>query len=142
MSGILMDTHALIWFASGEPISRPALEAIDVAQRAVAVHVSPISAWEASLAARKRVNPANLQGHSPSDWFRSVLKIPGVRLAPISRRIALEAAEVAPIYGSGDPGDCFLIATARIKRVSLVTRDGAIVALSKTNPDYLQTILC
>lgn len=137
-----MDTHALIWFANGDPISRPALNAIDAAQKAGAMYVSPISAWEASLASRKWSNPVDLGGRSPSDWFRAILGIPGIRLAQISRRVSLEAAEVPPIFGSGDPGDCFLIATARLKRASLVTRDGAIVALSKTNPDYIQAILC
>lgn len=28
MSAVLMDTHALIWFANGDAISRPALDAI------------------------------------------------------------------------------------------------------------------
>jgi PIN domain nuclease of toxin-antitoxin system len=54
----------------------------------------------------------------------------------------LEAAEVPPVYGSGDPGDCFFIATARVKKATLITRDGSIIALSKTNPNYLKTILC
>jgi PIN domain nuclease of toxin-antitoxin system len=142
MSAILMDTHALIWFANGDAMARPALDAILAAQQANAMYVSPISAWEASLASRKHTNPADLGGLAPSDWFRFILEIPGVRLTAITRRIALEAAQVPSIYGSGDPGDCFLIATARLRKVPLVTRDGPIIALSRANPGYLSAIFC
>jgi PIN domain nuclease of toxin-antitoxin system len=107
MSAVLLDTHALIWFANGDPISRVALDAIDSAPRADAIYVSPISAWEASLASRKRTSPANLGGLTPSDWFREILGIPGVRLTGISRRVALEAASVPPIYGQRRPRRLF-----------------------------------
>ena len=46
------------------------------------------------------------------------------------------------VYGSGDPGDCFLIATARVRRLSLVTRDTKIIALAKRERDYLDVIVC
>ena len=137
-----MDTNALIWFVNGDAISRPALDAIAAAQELRRIYVSPISAWEAGLAAKKWHNQPNLGGRNPSDWFTAVLAIPGVRLIGMSRRIALESAEVPPIYGDGDPGDCFLIATARIKRVPIVTRDASMIALSEVNPSYLKTIPC
>lgn len=70
------------------------------------------------------------------------MQIPGVRLVGTSRRVALEAAEVPTVYGSGDPGDCFLIATARIKRIPIVTRDAAMIGLSEVSPRYLKTIPC
>jgi PIN domain nuclease of toxin-antitoxin system len=142
MSGVLMDTNALIWFVNGDPISRPALDAIAAAQAVKRVYVSPISAWEAALAAQKRRNQPDLGGRTASAWFAAVLEIPGIRLTGTSRRIALEAAEVPPIYGDGDPGDCFLIATARAKRVPIITRDAAMIGLSEANPRYLRAIPC
>lgn len=54
----------------------------------------------------------------------------------------MEAANVPGIYGSGDPGDCFLIATARIRRLSLVRRDSKMIALAKREPDYLDVTVC
>ena len=137
-----MDTNALVWFVNGDPSSRAALDAIVAAQQSERIYVSSISAWEVGLAAKKWRNRPNLGGRSPSDWFDAVLAIPGVRLVGTSRRIALEAAEVPPVYGDGDPGDCFLIATARIKRVPIVTRDAAMIGLSEANPKYLRTIPC
>ncbi len=137
-----MDTNALIWFANGDPISRTALDAIANAQETGKIYVSAISAWEASLASRKFTNRPNLGGRTPSEWFKALLDLPGVKLAGVSPPIALEAAEEPPIYGDGDPGDCFLIAAARIKRIPIVTRDAAMIGLSEANPKYLKTVLC
>jgi PIN domain nuclease of toxin-antitoxin system len=142
MSAVLMDTNALIWFANGDEMLVEALNAIANAQHGERVYVSPISAWEAALASKKKNRRPNLGGRSPSDWFGAVLRLPGIKLVGTSRRIALEAAEVPPVYGSGDPGDCFLIATARIKRIPIVTRDAAIIGLSESNPRYLKAIPC
>lgn len=141
-SGVLMDTNALIWFASGEPMSSHALVAITEAQRTNQIYVSPISAWEASLAARKMRNRPNLGGRDPDQWFAAILAIRGVKPVFLSRRIALEAAKVPAIYGDGDPGDCFLIATARVKRVPIVTRDAAMIGLSEVDARFLKTIQC
>ena len=46
------------------------------------------------------------------------------------------------IYGNGDPGDCFLIATARTRQLALVTRDGLIGDLVDREPGYLAVIRC
>jgi PIN domain nuclease of toxin-antitoxin system len=79
---------------------------------------------------------------SPAEWFKEVLAIPGAKLAPITRRVSIEAASIPPIYGRGDPGDCFLIATARARKVPIVTRDGAMIALASNDPAYLQVVEC
>jgi PIN domain nuclease of toxin-antitoxin system len=142
MTAILLDTNALIWFASGEELKPTALEYIAAAQEDREVYVSPISAWEASLASKKRTNRPNLGNLDARHWFAAVLRFPGFRLVGTSRRIAFEAADVPQVYGSGDPGDCFLIATARIRRMPIVTRDAAMIGLSEVNPAYLQTVPC
>jgi PIN domain nuclease of toxin-antitoxin system len=56
--------------------------------------------------------------------------------------VAVEAAAVPAVYGSGDPGDCFLIATARIRKLALVTRDSRILELAARDPGYLSVIPC
>lgn len=137
-----MDTNALIWFMNGDPLSQKSLEDIAQAQRARKVYVSPISGWEAALALRKRSGQPNLGGMNAGDWFKAVLGVPGVRLITQNQGIALEAANVPGIYGRGDPGDCFLIAAAHVRKLSLVTRDRAILALAARRPDYLQAIEC
>ena len=144
MAGLLLDTNALIWLLSGEPMAEAALFAIAEAQGEKQLFVSPISAWEAALAQQKP-NPErrpNLNGADAAEWFRRGRRNIGARLATISQAIALEAARVPAIYGNGDPGDCFLIATARVRQLALVTRDRLIGELADREPGYLAVIRC
>ena len=136
-----MDTNALIWFLNGDRMTQASLQAVGSAQAVGRLYVSPISAWEAAVALTKRGERPHLRGDARS-WFRAVLDIPGARLVPVNKRIALEAASVPAVYGRGDPGDCFLIATARLKKVPIVTRDAWMAALASRNPVYLAVIEC
>ena len=142
MNAVLLDTNAVIWFMARAPMSPAALEGIAAAQHAGGVLVSPMSAWEAALALRKRHSRPDLGGRDAAQWFQAVLKVPGFKIANPTRRIALEAACVPTVFGRGDPGDCFLIATARVKKVPIVTRDRRMRRLATARPDYLQIILC
>jgi PIN domain nuclease of toxin-antitoxin system len=144
VSGLLLDTNALIWFVDEAPLEDTALFAIGQAQDQKSLFVSPITAWEAALAIRKP-NPArrpNLAGDDAASWFRRARRSTGARLATITSSVALEAARVPAIYGSGDPGDCFIIATARINRLTVVTRNGPVTELADGRPDYLWVIQC
>lgn len=144
MSGLLLDTNALIWFVEEAPLEDTALFAIGQAQQANRLFVSPITAWEAALAVRKR-NPArrpNLAGVDAASWFRHARRRTGARLAPITSSVALEAARVPETYGLGDPGDCFIIATARVKGLTVVSRDVPMTDLADSRPDYLWVIQC
>ena len=84
----------------------------------------------------------NLGSMSPERWFRDAVSDVGARIIPIHQRIALEAASVATATGHKDPGDCFLIATARVRRLSIITHDGPMRRIAKDNPSYLQVIAC
>ena len=141
---LLLDTNALIWFLAAEFMEPDALFAISQAQKAGSLYVSPITAWEAALALNK-ANPArrpNLNGQDAATWFRKGCAITGAKIVHIGSRIALEAARVPPISGNGDPGDCFIIATARVSKLAVVTRDGNMQRLSANDPNYLKTIAC
>jgi PIN domain nuclease of toxin-antitoxin system len=144
MAGLLLDTNALVWFLAEEPLEASALFEIATAQQAGLLHVSPISAWEASLAIRKtnEANRPNLNGQDAATWFQRGRRSIGARLLSIGQDIALEAARVPDVYGIGDPGDCYLIATARIKGLSIVTRDRRMARLAAARPDYLQIVAC
>jgi PIN domain nuclease of toxin-antitoxin system len=63
-------------------------------------------------------------------------------MVPIRQRISLEAANVVTATGHKDPGDCFLMASARVRRISLVTRDEIILSICAASPDYLSVIEC
>lgn len=142
MSAVLLDTNALIWFTTRGRMTPSALEAIAAAQNAGGVFVSPISAWETGLALAKRHGRPDLGAQDVGRWFRDSLKLPGMRLVVPNQRIAIEAAKVPGVLGRGDPGDCFLIATACIKKVPIVTRDRHMRRLATMHPEYLTVIQC
>lgn len=144
MAGVLLDTHALIWLFSGEPMTIDALTAIAEARMEDRLFVSPISAWEAGLAVRK-TNPArrpNLLGRDAVSWFRAGRAAIGARIAPIGQTIALEASKVPALFGHNDPGDCFILATAKVRRLAIVTRDKAMAKIAGAHRGYVGVVAC
>ena len=144
MPGVLLDTHALLWLVNGAAAADDAITAISDAQRERMLFVSAMSGWELSVAAQKAPGPGrpDLGGQPAHQWFRAALKLTGAKLAPMTQAISFEAAEVPTIYSRRDPGDCFLIATARMRGLPLVTRDRAICDLARDRPDYLAVVAC
>lgn len=140
--GLLLDTNAMIWFLAEERMEAAALFAIAEAQAAGQLYVSPISAWEAALALAKPNRQPNLSGQDAATWFRRGRKQIGARLVAPGVAVGLEAARVPMIYGSGDPGDCYIIASARVGQHTVVTRDRRMRALHGRLPAYLTTIGC
>lgn len=145
MPGVLLDTHALYWLVSGEDkLADGALLPIALAQEERELFVSPISSWELALATLKpRVaGRPNLGEIAPKDWFRSAVRALGARVTPIDLRIAADAANVVTQTGHRDPGDCLLIATARVRSLSIVTRDHVILTMAAGSPEFLKAIGC
>lgn len=145
MAGILLDTHALFWLVSGEDIlTEEALVAIGVNQAAGTLFVSPITSWELSVATQKNrvAGRPHLGEESPARWFREAVAVTEAKVIPIKQRISCEAAQVVVATGHKDPGDCFLIATARVRKLALVTRDNIIQRIAAAEPDYIDIILC
>lgn len=145
MPGVLLDTHALYWLVSGEDeLTEDALVAIGEGQEASALFVSPITAWELSVASQKNrvAGRPHLGDDPPDQWFRDAISVTEAKVVPIHQRISLEAAKVVTQTGHKDPGDCFLIASARLKKVPLVTRDQIIRDIAADHPGYLDVIVC
>jgi PIN domain nuclease of toxin-antitoxin system len=123
-------------------MSADALEAIAKAQLAGELFLSPITGWEAALALTKRDGRPDLGGRDGGTWFWAARRLPGATLVPSGPAIALEAARVPAVYGRGDPGDCFISATARMKRVPVIPRDRATIELAEREPAYLAIVAC
>ncbi|MFD0944831.1 PIN domain-containing protein [Sphingomonas canadensis] len=106
--------------------------------------MSPVTAWELSVATRKARTAGRLHlGEEPPDrWFSEAVRATAARIIPIRQKIAIEAARVVASTGHKDPGDCFLIATARAKGIPIVTRDAAMRGFAARDPDYLSVIDC
>lgn len=145
MSGILLDTHALYWLVSGVDIlAEQALVAIGENQAAGTLFVSPITAWELSVASQKSriAGRPHLGEDSPARWFREAVAATEAKVIAIKQRISCEAAQIVVATGHKDPGDCFLMATARMRKLRFVTRDGIIQQIAAAYPNYIELILC
>jgi PIN domain nuclease of toxin-antitoxin system len=125
---VLLDTCALIWLVNGNPLLVSATAAIIDAGRADGVFVSPISAWEVGLLSKSKPGRPALQFFpDPKTWFQRVMAGPGIREAPLTPEIAIDASYL-PGELHGDPGDRLIVATARHLGMPIVTRDRRLLA--------------
>lgn len=122
MTGVLLDTHALVWLVNGDAqLSRRAQRRIAAASP---VWVSAITPWEIGmLVARGRLT----LGKDALEWVEEVLALPGIRLAPLAPSIAVASTRL-PGELHGDPADRLIAATARHLSVALVTADEKLLA--------------
>lgn len=120
---ILLDTHVWIWWVNNDSqLSEPMRRRIHTGEHA-GLGVSVISCWE--VANLVRVGRLDLTGHA-MDWIRLALRYPGVRLVPLTPRIAVEANELPEPFHR-DPADRILVATARVRRCPMLTADRKIL---------------
>lgn len=143
MPGALLDTHTFYWLVTAvDTLSEEALIAIADNQASGTLYVSPITAWELTIAAKKppHKDPPNLGVGTASKWFSDAVAATSSKIIPIKQRIACEAAAVVEETGHKDPGDCYLIATARVRKMPIITRDAAMRDLAA--PGYLDVIVC
>ena len=121
---ILLDTHALVWWVSGGPLSERARDAIARHARRRSLHASSISVWEiATLVARGRLELSL----DVVEWIARVEAIESLRFVPVDNRIALASTRL-PGELPRDPADRLIVATARSLDAALVTRDARLAA--------------
>ena len=113
---MILDTCALLWLAGGsKKLSRAALKEINAAS---AVYVSAISGFEISL----KVGAGKLElSHPVEEWFKRVVEHHGLTVLPLDLEVCIAAAKLPPIHD--DPFDRFIIATAKLNDLSVVTAD-------------------
>ncbi|TSE30168.1 type II toxin-antitoxin system VapC family toxin [Tepidimonas taiwanensis] len=121
-SGVILDTHALLWMDRDDPaLGAQARTLIEAAWRSGRVAVSAISFWEvAMLAERGRVvlpEPVTQWRHG---WLQA-----GLEEVPVDGGIALLATQLRDSHR--DSADRFIIATAMHRHATLVTADRLIL---------------
>jgi PIN domain nuclease of toxin-antitoxin system len=125
MTALLLDTHIWLWYAEGnaERLPPSSVRKLEQARQESGLRVSSISVWEVGVLHSK----GRIQLSSPlRDWIRRALSPTGITLLPLDADTAVEST-LLPGEPHGDPGDRFLIATARTKGLVLATRDEAIL---------------
>ncbi len=123
---IVLDTHVLIWWVSGDQghLSDAALQAIEQELDGGQIFVSSISAWELSmLVAKGRL----VLSMDVAEWLSYVGKIEAVTFVPIDNEIAVKSSELPGDFHK-DPADRLIVATARKLAAQLVTADEKILA--------------
>jgi PIN domain nuclease of toxin-antitoxin system len=120
---VLLDTHVWIWrHLEPERVSPEAERAL--ASRDTELFLSPISTWETLLLARKgRID----LDPSPREWVFDALRRGALTALPLTHGIAMRS-DALDGFGSADPADRFLVATALEHDLTLVTADTAMHA--------------
>jgi PIN domain nuclease of toxin-antitoxin system len=141
VDAVLLDTCAVIWLANGDPLASPATAAILHAGTADGIFVSSISAWEVDLLSKPRAghNLAVQFMPDPKTWFARVMAGPGLREAPVTPEIAIDASFLAGEL-HGDHADRLIVTSARYLGIPIVTRDRKIIAYG--HDGYVQVIPC
>ena len=130
---ILLDTHALLWWASGDlqSLSPRALAAIvEELERSAqpgqppGLLVSAISCWEVAMLVQRGRLALSLEVER---WLALVAAIPAVRLLPLEPAVAVAATRLPEPFHA-DPADRFLVAQARELAVPLLSADSKIRA--------------
>lgn len=141
MAGALLDSHAFYWLAlQPHVLSKQALILIADSQQRAALHLAAVSAWELAVANQKKRNAPTFGDQPFEVWFTSSCKQTTAKLISITQRIALEAASVAKETGHRDPADCYIIATARVRKIPVITRDAVILKIAASG--YLGAVAC
>ena len=113
---MILDTCALLWLATGnKKLRRAVLKEINEAS---AVYVSAISGFEISV---KSSNGKLELSHPVGEWFERVVEHHGLTVLPLELDVCIAAGELPPIHD--DPFDCFIIATAMLNDLAVVTTD-------------------
>ncbi len=117
-------------------MSEDSLKEIRRAQKAGALYLSPVSAWEIGvLAQRGKVTLAV----SAETYVSRAFSRPGVRIAALTPEIAVRASFLAGQFHA-DPADRMLVATAILMGLKLVTRDREILRYASSG--HLPALAC
>jgi PIN domain nuclease of toxin-antitoxin system len=118
---LLLDTHIWLWSVL-EPERLAKRVANELADPANELWLSPISIWEIQILARK--NRIDLPTDA-SSWVPRALKALSLREAGINHEVAQEIGRLE--FDHRDPADLFLLATARVFDLTLVTADATLL---------------
>jgi PIN domain nuclease of toxin-antitoxin system len=118
---IVLDTHALVWWVTSDPmLSKQATAAIEHEQvNGGEIIVSAISAWEiAMLVERERL----VLSLDVAKFLAAVAEIEAVRFVPVDVAVATKSVVLPGVFHK-DPADRMIVATARTHAAPLVTAD-------------------
>jgi PIN domain nuclease of toxin-antitoxin system len=118
---LLLDTHIWVWSVlDRERLSARLTAALDSPKNEL--WLSPISLWEVLTLCQK--NKLTLHPN-PLAWIANALDAVPMREAPVTYQVAQETGRVQLPHRN--PADRFLVATARVFDLTLVTADQQLI---------------
>ncbi|WP_437825253.1 type II toxin-antitoxin system VapC family toxin [Sorangium sp. So ce1153] len=125
---VILDTHVWVHAMDGVKLSAEATRRIGRAAEAGELWIAAITVWEIAMLASK----GRIRLSMPTrEWVDTAIARSGVRVAPLDPSVAVDSVEL-PGEFHGDPADRMIVATARCRGATLVTRDRAIIDYGKT----------
>jgi len=121
---IVLDTHALIWWAdSGSKLSKRARLVIRAEARRRELSVSAISIFEiVTLERRGRIAFKT----SAVEWLADLRRLPELTIHPVTGDIAERAGGLGDAF-PGEPADRIIAATALVLDAALITHDTKLI---------------
>ncbi len=118
---LLLDTHILLWWLTGEgPLQRSQVAALETAEaHDEQLGIAAITLWEiAKLCEHGRI----VLSTTPDALLELIEAHTRITVVPLDGRIALESTRLGPRFHR-DPADQLIAATARVHGLRLVTAD-------------------
>jgi PIN domain nuclease of toxin-antitoxin system len=132
----VLDTCACLWLLADELPPASLATLTEAFNSGAATYVSPITALEVGILARKRRFRSQLR---PQRWFERLLNLPGVALADMPAELLMESA-LLPGDIQSDPYDRIIAATARAYGYTVFTRDRGLLDYARDG--YLSAVEC
>lgn len=123
---VVLDTHVAVWALTLDPRLAPAHRATIAAEEAAGrrLGISAISLWEIALLGER----GRLRLEEPADQLLDALTThPAVEVIPLTPAICLDSVRL-PRSFPADPANRLITATARTKKLTLLTADEPIRA--------------
>lgn len=119
---LLLDTHIWLWsLLEPKKLSRRVLKELENTSNEL--WLSPISTWEVLMLCEKSRVVVN---EDTGKWIAKALSAVGLREAPLTHDVAVESRSIQLPHR--DPADKFLVATAKVFDLTLVTADRNLIA--------------
>jgi PIN domain nuclease of toxin-antitoxin system len=118
---LLLDTHIWLWSIL-TPIRLSPKVRRALCDERNELWLSSISVWELTILCAKRRVVLN---EDVTDWVLKATSAASMHEAPLTHEIALESANLQMPHR--DPADYFLVATARVLDLTLVTADRRLI---------------
>lgn len=133
---LLLDTCAALWIVADEISEATAEALVEARDSGMPTYVSPITAWEIGLMARKGRFKST---YTPQRWFERLMSTANTELAEMTPKVLLESS-LLPGNLHGDPADRIIAATAREYGLTVMTRDRSLLAYAEEG--YLSAVEC